>query len=385
VIFERDTHSRADGMRTQPRTGFTIIELMVVVSIIAMLLGILLPAIGKARDSAMVNTSKSNLRQLGVAHKTYAADWADRHFTLVRDNLGRYGGDVVRYNTDIYGDVTEMLGHPPMIAGWGYTSSGAYIAWTISVNNPRNRVLFQPINFPGLPNDASGADAWGWFHFGAQGKPLNDYLSGRYHDPVFYAPKDRLVLERIRPCFELPGEFVGGPENGGIGPPGNRVRSATSYCLTAAGLFDPQAFADDGNGVFWTAPWEMPGGYRVPSFGHVKYPTLKTHMLEHRWLQNTKVGCNDSFLGCEPYFFNHSYRSMPVTLFYDGSVRLTSVMEAMSSDRRHRRQAGHGLWSRDTPFGDDGYLIADGYDFAATSYHILTIDGVRGRDTLGRE
>jgi hypothetical protein len=62
-----------------------------------------------------------------------------------------------------------------------------------------------------------------------------------------------------------------------------------------------------------------------------------------------------------------------------------SVLEAMSSDRRHLRQAEHGLWSRDTPFGDDGYFIADGYDFAAASFHILTINGVLGRDTLGRE
>ena len=78
---------------------------------------------------------------------------------------------------------------------------------------------------------------------------------------------------------------------------------------------------------------------------------------------------------------------MPVTLFYDGSVRIMSVLEAMSSDRRHIAQHpdGVGLWTRDTTFGDDGYLHADGYDFAATSFHILTTEGVLGRDTLGRE
>jgi hypothetical protein len=108
-------------------------------------------------------------------------------------------------------------------------------------------------------------------------------------------------------------------------------------------------------------------------------------MLEQHWLQNNALPCNSSFYGCEPYYFNHSVRSMPVTLFYDGSVRLVGVLEAMSSDRRHARQAGPGLWSRDTPFGDDGYLISDGYDFAATSFHILTTEGVLGRDTLGRE
>ncbi|MHC4650988.1 MAG: hypothetical protein ACYTES_09035, partial [Planctomycetota bacterium] len=111
----------------------------------------------------------------------------------------------------------------------------------------------------------------------------------------------------------------------------------------------------------------------------------KTNVLEFRWLQNTKVPCNAAFTGCEPYWFNHSYRSMPVTLFYDGSVRLTSVIEAMSSDRRAERQRGYGLWSRDSTFGDDGFFISDGYDFAATSYHILTIDGIRGRDITGAE
>ncbi len=83
-----------DDMRADQKRAFTIIELLVVVSIIALLVGILLPAIGKARDNARVNVSKNNLRQMGVAHKTYAADWADRHVTYVRDSLGQYDGVV---------------------------------------------------------------------------------------------------------------------------------------------------------------------------------------------------------------------------------------------------------------------------------------------------
>ena len=73
-------------MPRRNRTAFTVIELLVVVSIIAMLFGILLPAITKTRTAARVGVSRSNLRQLGVAHKTYAADWADRHVTYTRDN-----------------------------------------------------------------------------------------------------------------------------------------------------------------------------------------------------------------------------------------------------------------------------------------------------------
>jgi len=370
------------------RHAFTIIELLVVVSIIALLVGILLPAVGKARDNARVNVSKNNLRQLGIAHKTYAADWADRHVTYTRDNLGQYEGDVNLYNALVYGSGNGFDIHPPIIAGWGYTPGNHYVAyayWT----DAANKAMFQAMNFPGPPNGcgANGGPSigdhfgnctgWGWFRFGVQPKPFNDYLNGRYQDPIFFAPKDRVILDPLEPCFERPGEFVAIPDK--CNP------AWSSYALSPAALFAPACFADNGAGEYWTAPWTMPAGYKVPGFAQSRYPTLKTHMLEHHWLQNAKIACNGSFFGCEPYYFNHSFQSLPVTLFYDGSVRLMGVFEAMSSDRRAQRQSGFGLWSRDTPMGANGYFIDDGYDFAESSFHILTIEGARGRDTVGKE
>jgi prepilin-type N-terminal cleavage/methylation domain-containing protein len=369
---------------TDQRFGFTIIELLVVLSIIAVLVSVLIPAIGKARDNALINTSKNNLRQMAVAHRAYAADWAGRHFTLVRDNLGSYGGDVQAYNATVYGGGPDLWRHPVIIAGRGYTSDGRYVPWGSWPSHDVGKTTYQAINFPGPPNHCGFCIGWGWFRFGVNTRPMNLYFNGIFHDPIFYAPKDRVVMNKIEPCFDLPGEVVGGEALGGLGPASCNP-GTSNYCLSAAGLFAPEVFADNGNGTFWSAPWEMPGGYRVPSFGQVKYPTLKTHVLEHHWLQNLKVACNGSFLGCEPYYFNHSFQSVPATLFYDGSVRLMGVYEAMSSDRRAQRQTGYGLWSRDTPFGDNGYFISIGYDFAATGYHILTIDGARGRDTVGRE
>ena len=60
------------------RHGFTLIELLVVIAIIALLIGILLPALGEARKSARKAVCLSNQGQLGRAMMTYAVDFHDR-------------------------------------------------------------------------------------------------------------------------------------------------------------------------------------------------------------------------------------------------------------------------------------------------------------------
>jgi prepilin-type N-terminal cleavage/methylation domain-containing protein/prepilin-type processing-associated H-X9-DG protein len=61
-------------MRRQTRLGFTLVELLVVIGIIALLLGILLPSLSKARDSAKKTVCMANLRSLGQCFMVYAND-----------------------------------------------------------------------------------------------------------------------------------------------------------------------------------------------------------------------------------------------------------------------------------------------------------------------
>ncbi len=62
-------------MRAGSAVGFTLIELLVAIAIIGVLSGLLVPALGMAREAARSALCKSNLRQLGIAMQLYI----DRH------------------------------------------------------------------------------------------------------------------------------------------------------------------------------------------------------------------------------------------------------------------------------------------------------------------
>ena len=55
-------------------TGFTLIELLVVIAVIAVLMGILMPVLGKVRKQAYSTVCQSNLRQIGVAANLFAEE-----------------------------------------------------------------------------------------------------------------------------------------------------------------------------------------------------------------------------------------------------------------------------------------------------------------------
>jgi prepilin-type N-terminal cleavage/methylation domain-containing protein len=90
---------------TKTRKGFTLVELLVVIGIIAVLISILLPSLNKAREAANRAACLSNLRQVGQMMQIYAAQYKDQVSLGTR-------GDTYQENYPIR-----------------YTSADLYIVW----------------------------------------------------------------------------------------------------------------------------------------------------------------------------------------------------------------------------------------------------------------
>ena len=80
--------------------GFTLIELLVVIAIIALLLSIIMPALGLAKEVARRVVCSSNLKQLALANLTYAQENEDKVVAAINSNGDLWLATILAYCDD---------------------------------------------------------------------------------------------------------------------------------------------------------------------------------------------------------------------------------------------------------------------------------------------
>ncbi|MFI4911446.1 MAG: type II secretion system protein [Sedimentisphaeraceae bacterium JB056] len=84
-------------MKTKSYKAFTLIELLVVISIIALLMSVLMPALGSARAIAKKAVCKSNIRQIAIANNLYSQE-NDGEFVLAATDIYASSGGLSRWH-----------------------------------------------------------------------------------------------------------------------------------------------------------------------------------------------------------------------------------------------------------------------------------------------
>ena len=134
-------------MKSQKNRGFTLVELLVVIAIIGILVALLLPAVAAAREAARKMSCQNNLKQLGLAcrtyHNTYGRFPPNGHFSWTNQSKNPFNGWRSSRGS-VFVRLLPFMEQAPIYNGLNFN-------WTTTSHNTRFWRLDGAVPFPG-PN-----------------------------------------------------------------------------------------------------------------------------------------------------------------------------------------------------------------------------------------
>lgn len=129
-------------LKSRP-SGFTLIELMIVIAIIAILASILVPNFIRARGQGMFSACQSNLKNVGTALEMYSTDAA-----------GRYPTALTTLSPNYLKTIPTCPSSGTATYTGGYTSASLPDAFTVVCTGTNHRAVDAPANYPQYTSQA---------------------------------------------------------------------------------------------------------------------------------------------------------------------------------------------------------------------------------------